>query len=1003
MLAKSIQPQKTQRVCNWHPLPVFYTVTQSVIETVTALHNSVNYNYCNIQIKIKTGVYQQIDNMIASCSNPNCQITYDIKEAQDQASQRGIALAFCEDSVFQAVECRVPGCGGKVVFRCEAGRPALDLRGLFLVPNPTVLQNAVEQAWILQNQKGWHDFLRFQFIPAWDDSVVSVKEFKDAFNGVPLFFIPSFPDIPLVMSEEEFNSRLDQENISGKIKLRRFVSGTPRFRKLLTLLAPYKIREISGPEVVHADGVAPDDLLSRRKAWKSLIEEAAGQTFEHAVATKLVSKGIGPSDQSEIISLTDRELFFHASSLRERLWSIVSRNGFSEQLDDFFRKTFRSVFYPVCTELALADKREELLKWPDEVEPGKALFIDAPMGLGKTFAIVKALVANADLSAVVFMPTNRLCRELIESLKARIAVRLGYSEGDIESQRKRAEDDSGKPLLDDEGLMQYLFKRDFLEKEVYYADGINPSECPKADEIVSQYKKNWIKKFIVCKKCELKSNCRFLHHYKKARQARIIVTTHQQHDHFYQNSGLHYWINDGKRHRRDFFIIDEDLIFSQLYQPVNLDYDELRAFVGTVTDFLQKYDGISHLRNKIDLLFSHINKCDQTSIIRPIDPEFIFPEAFIKEWGKSLPKQPFIIPEYMKWSGIVGNHLKLIEHAVRFGAVVEKWGARFKIHLPNPRSYDLSKAPPHVFFDGTMLNERFLKNKLSGVEFKRWRVDIECPWEIRIFQNTNSDLPAKWIERDKPKVQEFLKSTINNVSVDKKIFLITTNAITKAYLQEFIDIEFQDRHFISGYYGNVRGINEAKECDLGIMLGSFMPSDSVEIAMALELIDSNHLEKDITATINNLWTWTDTNGVRKYKEDFSIIGQMAKAFRYSEHRQALARTRYLFHDVDFYMISKDRVSDYDPFLSNTIDDQYRTDLFQPRPKRPEAEQKYDEIAEKVMAWLQTHNTVNATAIHEKYGIRRQTVGRKLKEMHTNGVLVYDGDKKTTYRLQNPNT
>jgi hypothetical protein len=117
------------------------------------------------------------------------------------------------------------------------------------------------------------------------------------------------------------------------------------------------------------------------------------------------------------------------------------------------------------------------------------------------------------------------------------------------------------------------------------------------------------------------------------------------------------------------------------------------------------------------------------------------------------------------------------------------------------------------------------------------------------------------------------------------------------------------------------------------MLGSFMPSDSVEIAMALELINHDHLEKDITTTINNLWTWRDTNGVRKYRDDFAIIGQMAQAYRHSEHRQALARTRYLFHDVDFFIVSKDLVSDYDPFLRNTVDDHFREDLFPPSPKK----------------------------------------------------------------------
>jgi hypothetical protein len=38
--------------------------------------------------------------------------------------------------------------------------------------------------------------------------------------------------------------------------------------------------------------------------------------------------------------------------------------------------------------------------------------------------------------------------------------------------------------------------------------------------------------------------------------------------------------------------------------------------------------------------------------------------------------------------------------------------------------------------------------------------------------------------------------------------------------------------------------------------------------------------------------------------------------RLSEQRQALARTRYIYHDVDFYIISKDRVTEYEPFFSD---------------------------------------------------------------------------------------
>ena len=46
----------------------------------------------------------------------------------------------------------------------------------------------------------------------------------------------------------------------------------------------------------------------------------------------------------------------------------------------------------------------------------------------------------------------------------------------------------------------------------------------------------------------------------------------------------------------------------------------------------------------------------------------------------------------------------------------------------------------------------------------------------------------------------------------------------------------------------------------------------------------------------------------------------------------------------------------------------------------------------------THDTVTETMIFEKYAIRRQTVGNKLKEMYANGLLELEKGKKTTYRL-----
>ena len=362
------------------------------------------------------------NSVTGTCSNPNCNAAYNINEAQEQVVERGLALAFCGDVIFQVIECRNPGCRGKVVFRSDTVSPALDMRGQLLVPNQIVFLNNKEQSQILGSWYNWHDHLKFQIIPAWDESKISTSEFINHCNSslskhslpsenenieyinvLPCLLIPceddsmddlfmdSFieppttfiPDIEitdnsmfmlaenfnayLFMSEENFYTCLDIEKTTGTIKLRRLLPNTLKNNKLLICLAPYKINEILMPGVSNADGTSLWDLTIRRKTLKSILEEAEGKSFEDAIIEKLASIGIEPPEQSKIARSVDRDLFYEASSSRDQLWDIVSEKGFGENLDEFFKEVFRSIFYPVCTEFALENKRNELLNWTNEV------------------------------------------------------------------------------------------------------------------------------------------------------------------------------------------------------------------------------------------------------------------------------------------------------------------------------------------------------------------------------------------------------------------------------------------------------------------------------------------------------------------------------------------------------------------------------------------------------------------------------------------------------------
>jgi len=166
-------------------------------------------------------------------------------------------------------------------------------------------------------------------------------------------------------------------------------------------------------------------------------------------------------------------------------------------------------------------------------------------------------------------------------------------------------------------------------------------------------------------------------------------------------------------------------------------------------------------------------------------------------------------------------------------------------------------------------------------------------------------------------------------------------------------------------------------------LGSALPSDAIEVAMAIELIQDKLPEKTRTELENNFWVWEGSKGHRSYREDYKIIEELAKAYRLSEQRQAMARSRYLFHDVDFYVLSKDRVCQYEPY-ADVIDEAFREDLFQPRKERVDS--KYEEAKGYVFDWLKTHSTVKATEIARNYPIRRQTVGNFLRRMHSEKLL-----------------
>jgi len=196
------------------------------------------------------------------------------------------------------------------------------------------------------------------------------------------------------------------------------------------------------------------------------------------------------------------------------------------------------------------------------------------------------------------MPTNRLCEEVYMNLKQGIAINKGL-------------EDCFDAVEEDNITWVRYATREYLEDEVYWADGINETDCPNYDDFIKRYKDNWINKADICFRCNKKNTCRFRKHREKAPESRIVITTHRQYDNWYKNFNMRKWFQSGIENiedavERNFFIVDEDLVLSQCYQPTSLSPDETKAFVATIRSFLEQYYNTGDIREKINSLLCKI-------------------------------------------------------------------------------------------------------------------------------------------------------------------------------------------------------------------------------------------------------------------------------------------------------------------------------------------------------------------------------------------------------------
>ncbi|MCK5610037.1 DEAD/DEAH box helicase family protein [Candidatus Pacearchaeota archaeon] len=936
-----------------------------------------------------------LQNISLECKNDACRYSYDNDELLYLINHYGVVHADCGDSIYQGFSCR--RCNHTSLFPFGRNEPLVNLQDFILIPVHHSAQNLSEQIYEIEREE---DLLSPLLIPAWDEKMLSIESIKKGASSNANS--TRHLDVqPYVLSKGRLDQLCVEENETKEVKLRRFYPNTPDFRSLFTLLNPSRYTSLIEESLNSTYNPSLMDCWERWRAIQHFASSTEYGAIEQAVTERMLCLGYPKFSIDSFWRIHTEELpgHFKFDHISNELWDLTRFVDWESYISSWrgWESQYRNYIDKICEKLTLDKPRANLGQWLNEVEEGKALFIDAPMGLGKSTSIVNALSSNLELSAVIFFPTKELCQEITLRLKREIAYKLGRT-------------DWCKGELDED--INY-FRRDYLNSEVYMTEGINEAECDFYNDITNLYKNRWFKKREFCNECAKSKSCRFVgrNWIPEARKARIIVTTHQQYNLFNNSSQLYKRVigeeevinKKGKTTKkditkvRDLFIVDEDLVLQQCYSPIRLNFKDLSDFSSAFSEFLSEQlednNEEEKILRKIDLLLGRICRPNKTALIAPIDLAFKIPQKIHEEWNKSYSDQMSYIPDYLESIDPAANILDILENGIKYGVVVQKYREVSEIYFPNPRVYDLSKCPPHIFFDGTNLSEKFLKKKLRGVKFKTLPIKVKPIWPVNVHQNINSDLSKSKIDKEMTSVEKLLGFIFYKEGKGKKYYIHTTKAIRDAYLNAFIENQNKrlDHPITINHYGNLRGSNEGQDCDVHIMLGSFIPSDAVEIAMSLEFLKRTLKGRRILSTRDKMWTFKGSNKIRIYKPEFNIVNIMSKALRHSEQRQALARTRCLFHSVDFYIFSKEPVNEYEPFLPTPKILEFGS-AFIPPSKQPD--DKYEEVRNAILDFLSPDKKACDMDIHRATGLHRATIKKYRKAMLEKDELeMVEGSKR----------
>ena len=234
--------------------------------------------------------------------------------------------------------------------------------------------------------------------------------------------------------------------------------------------------------------------------WKE-IQERVSKRFNKPLEEEVLNNSFHKTLQDYVPSLAIQFYFeMKRSNLISKGKNKAKRTKRREEIYTMFKNLLVTYVY-------YHRYRERLLSWVKYAKECDILRVQAPLGLGKTMAISSALKENKKKSAIIFMPTTRMCKEIYDH---------------------------------------------FDRKDAFYIEGINGKNCDNFYAIMERYNLKYFSRKHICNNCEKNKHkdCRLIKQYEDARKYRIIITTHAQYARFVHVADDRRWENKGKRRER---------------------------------------------------------------------------------------------------------------------------------------------------------------------------------------------------------------------------------------------------------------------------------------------------------------------------------------------------------------------------------------------------------------------------------------------------------------------